>query len=225
MKKGERQLDRVDRELLYWLDLNCRDSLASLARKMKTTPAKVGYRMEQLVRHKAIHSFVTLIDYRKLGYRGYAAYFKLKEMSRDELDLLVGKIKNSANVADVLLTTGAYDLQIVFMVRSSDEASEGLWEVREKLENNILEEVVIVNLKTNMFSREIFLDSHEHRQIPPRLVLDHPKEKVSLDEIDGSILAVIATHADWPLWKVANSAGIPGPTVYNRIKKWRRTGS
>ena len=222
--KKDGSLDRVDKELLYWLDLNCRDGLASLAKKMRTTPAKISYRMEQLVKLKAIHSFVTLIDYRKLGYRGYAAYFKLKEMSRKELYLLVEKILDTPNVVDVLLTTGTYDLQLVFLATSSDEASEGLLDVREKLGDSILEEVVIVNLRTHFFSRESFLEKNEQKPVLPRLVLDTPKTRIKLDKVDDAILSVIGKHAEWPLWKVAQAAKVAGPTVYNRIKKMEKNG-
>lgn len=219
MGKNQGELDKTDKQLMYWIDLDCRESHASLAKKMRTSAAKVSYRLAQLIKNRAINSFVTLIDYRKLGYRGYAAYFKLKEMSKEELREIVKKIEGIPNIADILLTSGTYDLQLVFLVTSSDEAAEGLWSVRGILEKYILEERLVVNLKTQFFSRTHFLDEDAKKEVKPRLVLDAHEVKTEVDEIDDKILSSMAEHADWPLWKIADATGVAGPTVYNRIKR------
>lgn len=217
--KKDGMLDKVDKQLLYWLDLNCRSSLSSLAKHMRTSPAKLGYRLEQLKKSGIIWKFITLIDYRKIGYRGYGAYYKLKEMSDESLEKLLAKIMEDAHVVDLVIATGAYDLQVAILTKTSDEAAESVWKIRGILGPYILEETSIVQLQSQFFARENFLDVLPKKVAKPRTVLDKPDEKSSLDEADSKILATLAENADWPLWKIAKETGIKGPTVYNRIKK------
>ncbi len=223
MKNENMKIDKIDKQLLYWLDLNCRDSLGSLAKKMRTTPAKVNYRMARLVENNAITSFVTLVDYRKFGMAGCSIYFKLKEMGNEELKQVVEKIKLITRVVDLVLTTGAYDMQIVLLIKTPDDASDGLWSIREILEQNILEESIVLYLRTHFFSRENFLDKkNQSDNEKPRLVFRSHEKIVDIDPIDHKILTAMAERADFPIWKIAKHVGIPGPTVYSRIKKMER---
>ncbi|MFH0927117.1 MAG: AsnC family transcriptional regulator [Candidatus Micrarchaeota archaeon] len=224
MEKPIEGLDRLDKELLYWLDLNCRESLSSLGRKMHASPAKVGYRMAQLVKSGAINSFITLVDYRKLGLRGYAVYFKMKEMGEQELRRRIELIKGVPNLADLILTSGAYDLHVAFLVSTTDDAAQRLEEVRGILEDCILDEMLLVYLRAQFFSREHFLDKAPPKDVKPRLVLDSHEEHVKIDKVDMAILSVMAENADWPVWKIAKAAKVAGPTAYNRIKRLEKNG-
>ncbi|MFH1307001.1 MAG: winged helix-turn-helix transcriptional regulator [Candidatus Micrarchaeota archaeon] len=225
MVKKRRQLDKFDRQLLYWMDLNCRASLSSLAKKMHTSSAKLGYRLAQLEKNRIIHSFITLIDYRKLGYRGYAVYFRLKEINEKEKKEIMEKVMNVPRVVDVLLTQGRYDLHITFLVENTDDASESLWHIRELLEKYTLDEKRCVHLRTEFFTREKFLDKGiEESTKEPRLIMHGHEKKLEIDDVDKRILIVMADNANWPMWKIAKEAKLGGPTTYNRIKKLEKRG-
>ena len=218
------ELDKLDRQLLYWMDIDCRQSLASLSKKLHASPARLAYRLEQLVKSKAILSFITIIDYRKLKYRPYAMYYKLKEMPDERRAKMVGEICNIPRVIDVLLTYGTYDLQIVLLVKNTDEAAESLWLLREAVGEYAIDEMMLIHLKAHFFTHENFIDSEIKRPAKPKVVLDTFKGEIKIDETDKKILGALADNANWPIWKIAKQTGIGGPTVYSRMKKLEKKG-
>ncbi|MFA5108684.1 MAG: AsnC family transcriptional regulator [Candidatus Micrarchaeia archaeon] len=224
MEKEKWQLDKLDRQILYWMDIDCRQSLTSLSKKLHASPARLAYRLEQLVKNKAILSFITIVDYRKIKYRPYAVYYKLKEMPEDKRAKMINEICKIPRVTDVLLTYGTYDLQVVLLVKSTDDAAESLWLMREAVEGYAIDEIRLIHLKAHFFTHENFIDSDIKKTLKPKVILDTYKGEVEVDEIDKKILMVLADNANWPIWKVAKQTGIGGPTVYSRMKKLEKKG-
>ena len=61
-------LDLKDRKILYWLDINSRQSNAKIAKKTGLSKQVVGFRIKRLIKEHIIHSFYTVIDISKLGF-------------------------------------------------------------------------------------------------------------------------------------------------------------
>lgn len=219
------ELDRIDKELIYWMDLNSRASLSGLAKKMHTSASKLRYRLSILEKNGDIQSYITLMDYRKLGYRGYAIYYRLKEMSDNQRKKILDELKKNQYVADILLTQGEFDIQLVLLTKTNDTAAEVLWRIRELMEGYVIEEKMAIHLKSLFFPRYGFLKKNDgFRFDKPRLVLDVPKKRVDVDETDKKILNVLSDNANWPLWRISKSSRVKGPTVYSRIKKLEKNG-
>ncbi|PIT84552.1 hypothetical protein COU37_02620 [Candidatus Micrarchaeota archaeon CG10_big_fil_rev_8_21_14_0_10_45_29] len=218
-------LDKLDLQLLYWMDINCRVSLTSLAKKLHTSPAKLRYRLGQLVKGGVIENFITLINYGLYGFRAYSLYYKLKEIDDKELEALISKITKLPDVTDLLLTYGAFDMQIVLLDKSIDEMAEAVWKIRETLEEYVIEETMGIRLKGQLFTRQMFLEEiGDGKVTKPRIVFEIRRKSEGPDEIDDKILYTISQNANWPVWRIAKEVKAGGPTVYSRIKRLEKNG-
>ena len=213
------ELDALDRKMLYELDLNSRISIPSLARKVRTSAARARYRFKCLVKSGAIHSFITIVDYRALGLRIYNLNYKVREMSPAAMDRLLVYLARQPSIIDVLATEGNYDISISLLASDIDEAAEYLWMIRERLGPHIIQEALVLQTDSFFYSRDAILSSSADS---PAKLLYHLRPNpniVRLDEEDRRILSTMASHADWPVWRIAKSAKMSGPAAYARIKK------
>ena len=75
------KLDQKDRQLLFELDLNSRQSLPQLARKLRLSKQVIDYRIKRLFQNKIINYFYTIISSTNLGYTQYKIYLKFQNLT------------------------------------------------------------------------------------------------------------------------------------------------
>ncbi len=217
-------LDALDRRILYWMDCNCRMSIRSLARKLRVSPSRLHYRLDQLIRDGVIKSFVAVIDYRRLGYRSHGVHYKLRELGLDEVEHLMRKIARDPRVLDMFLCEGTFNAHIAFLAKELEEAEEIIWDMRDQLSKYIIDEKRTIRLKAYLYHRNELLPHHGEEPEREVLTLEKVPKPAQIDEDDQRLLAAMAVHANWPVWKIAKAAGMRGPKAYARIKRLEEAG-
>ena len=93
------KLDVKDRKILSELDMDARQPLSTIAKKVRLSREVVSYRIKQLEKKGIIEGFYTAIDTSKLGYLYCRMLFKYRNISPEiERDLLnYCKISDSIN--------------------------------------------------------------------------------------------------------------------------------
>jgi Lrp/AsnC family transcriptional regulator for asnA, asnC and gidA len=69
------KLDLKDRKILYHLDIDSRQSFASIGKKVGLHKDSVADRVKKLIEKGIIRGFFTVIDYSKIGLNAYRFYF------------------------------------------------------------------------------------------------------------------------------------------------------
>ena len=72
------KLDLKDRKILYELDLNARQTLTQIGKKVGLKKDVVSYRMKKLQDEGIIKNYYTVIDAYKLGYTLYRYYINFQ---------------------------------------------------------------------------------------------------------------------------------------------------
>ena len=71
---NELKIDMKDRKILYQLDINARQSISEIAKKVRLNKNTVKYRIERLEREGLILNYYTIIDNSRLGYFSFRVY-------------------------------------------------------------------------------------------------------------------------------------------------------
>lgn len=71
MAENPIKLDKKDRKILYQLDIDGRQTLSQLGKKISLSKQVVDYRLKNLVKTSVISEFYTVINFSKLGYTQY----------------------------------------------------------------------------------------------------------------------------------------------------------
>ena len=116
------KLDLLDRKILYLLGENSRLSNTYLAKKLKIKRETVAYRIKRMKEANFLHGHLTLLDHRKLGFKNYLVYIKLKTLT-DEKELL-NYLFNFKEITRLKNCSGKYDLQVIYSVTDSEDFLE-----------------------------------------------------------------------------------------------------
>ncbi|MEW6329587.1 MAG: winged helix-turn-helix transcriptional regulator [Candidatus Micrarchaeota archaeon] len=124
------EYDEVDVKILRILGPVGRMPLLEIARKVRTSPKVVAYRMKKLMEKGVIQGFKPMINLRALGYQ----YFKIDVNLRDynEVGKFLAFARSHPNIVYVDRTIGGSDFECDIQVRSAEEFEGIMRAMRER---------------------------------------------------------------------------------------------
>ena len=204
------EIDDFDRQILFELDKNCRQSTAQLTEKLGRSRQTIEYRIKRLQDLKVLTGFNAIFNASKMGFYPYKFKLKLRNVPEDRQRLL-----------DHLYSIGR-----VYWIGQSSGSWDMLFGVFYKSK---LELVEIVNGLNLNFPRSI-VDIHGNEIIEiiqfPKMYLTRqivePKHHTSadtveskLDDVDYLILAELIQNARIPVNHLAKNVGA-SPAITRR---------
>lgn len=185
-----KELDLLDRKILLELEINSRQPLTTLAKKLKKDRNVVEYRIKKLQEEGIIKNFVTLLDAGKLGLTVWNVYLEFQNLTPEIEKKIIIYLKKTKNIWWVAQTAGRWNLIYSIFVKSIKEFYETVRNFNENFGDYILNQSLAAHVEVEVFSRGYFLNK------PSIGVTWHRKtEKIKIDEIDKKILKELATNA------------------------------
>ena len=111
-------LDQVDLRLLRLLSRDARLSQRSLARELNMSAPAIAERIARLERQHVITGYGVRIDWAALGYQT-TVYLTITAVPGYQLGLIMEELAGIAEIDEVLLVTGAFDMLV--RLRARDE--------------------------------------------------------------------------------------------------------
>ncbi|MCK5629698.1 MAG: Lrp/AsnC family transcriptional regulator [Nanoarchaeota archaeon] len=208
-------LDLKDRRLLFELDLNARQPVSYLARKLRLSRDVVNYRIKRLEENNIIRGYRTIIDTSKLGYTFYRVLFKLFNCSGDDEQALIEFLKKEPNVWWIATLDGLFDFNFAVWVKDEHEMFLLQKRLYQKFKSIIKESLVCPVIRYTQLSRNYFLNQKVARK---EIIIGTPDVEI-LDAIDLNILKMIAIDARISLVNISSKVRIDPIAVKHRIKK------
>lgn len=210
------KIDAKDRKLLYQLDLDSRQTLQQLAKKIGLSKDAVKYRINSLIKGGIIKSFNAVVDSGKLGFIGFRMFLKFYALTPEKEQALIKDLLQNENLVWMVHVEGAWDLNTWFLYRTIEEMNsfwEGFLEsyaaVIEKREFGIYSEVTY-------FGRPFLLDK-QHTDFSVKVVSLGPEEK--LDALDLDIIRSLSKDARIPIVEMARSAKSAPKTILSHLRR------
>ncbi len=131
---GERaKLDSKDRKILRQLQEDCRQSIASIAKKTKLPRDVIIYRIKKLEKQKVIRGYHAFLSPAKLGSPLYSyAFFSCYNLTPDNEKKFIAYLVSHKNIIYVAKNSGEYDFTIGVCARDYREFDEILRQIRQK---------------------------------------------------------------------------------------------
>lgn len=159
-------LDAVDVRLLRLLSRDARLSQRSLARELHMSAPAIAERIARLERQKVIDGYGVRVDWSALGYQT-TVYLTITAVPGYQLGLIMEELADIAEVDEVLLVTGPFDMLV--RMRARDEAHlrdlllNRVWQIEgiQRTETSI----TIAQMKPKNTAEELLtamLDDHQH---------------------------------------------------------------
>ncbi len=215
------KLDLKDKQILFQLDQNARQSNTEIAKKVKLSKDAIGYRIKRLEKQEIIRGYRAVIDCSRIGYLFYRVFLNLMDMPPEKLNSLIEFLKTRKNVWWIAKLDGAWNFGFAIWVKSNKEFKEFYDQLSLKFRQNIKERLICFIVSYKNLSRNYLLESKEEEI---KITSVGEGEKQEFDSTDLIILKSLAENARTPLIDLAQKLKVDSMTIYHRIKKLEKKG-
>jgi DNA-binding Lrp family transcriptional regulator len=158
-----RAVDTVDLQLLLLLTRDARLSQRSLARELGMSAPAIAERIARLERQGVISGYGVRLDYGTLGFQT-TVYLTITAMQGYQQGVIMGELAALAEVDEVRLMTGAFDMLVRLRVRDDSHLRELLmnkiWQIEgiQRTETSI----TIAEMKPKNTAEELLAEMLSH---------------------------------------------------------------
>lgn len=210
-----KQLDLKDRQILYQLDINSRQSNSEIGKKVKLSKQVVDYRIKRLVKEGYLTRFATVIDTYKLGITKFKIYISLENADKNIIKEITEFLKKHKKTEWIATCSGKFDIIAGYIVKDAYEFDEALKEIDERFSNYISSREVTISLGVPHWRKEYLLDNKEHY---PAIFQGGKREHFEIDKLDEEIIKILVNNARMSTVEIAKRLNTTSRIVLYRIK-------
>lgn len=132
-------LDKLDRMILQQLELDSRQSNASIARRIKSNKTIVNYRIERLHKNGIIKGYTYISNQAILGKLSFGLLIKFKDILLKQQEELIKKFRKKEQISWIQSIDGKWDLMIVIIEKDINSFNKVLQNIFSLCEDHIKE--------------------------------------------------------------------------------------
>ncbi|MBU2440969.1 MAG: Lrp/AsnC family transcriptional regulator, partial [Nanoarchaeota archaeon] len=216
-------MDVLDKKILRELDLNCRQSYAQIARKVRSSRAVVGYRIKRLEKQGVIKKYITAVNLGKLGFNTYKLYFKVFGHEEQAEKDFISYVIKLPKVIHFMKTQGAFDFSLVIATKNINDLDEIISDLKNNFSNIIRDYRLSIIVSSRVFGRaKLFLA--EKDKCPKVENFSGATDTIHLDDKDVKILCALSNDASLPILDLAKKTGLSMDVIKYRMKKLVKQG-
>lgn len=183
------KIDEFDRKIIRELFENARTPISQIARKVRLSKEVVNYRISRLMEKGLLVGFNTVIDIKKIGWKTFFVYARLKNLDSVEENHIIESLKNHKNIAWLVRCIGNYDLILKLFVKSENEAGK----VMKDIESSFKIDEYTIDFLSEENAVPFSFIYESNKQV--HLIKDISEKIPELEEIDLKILNALAKNA------------------------------
>ena len=227
--KEEFKVDLIDKKILYLLRVNARFSNTFIAKQLKIKRETIAYRIKRMEENNFIYGYSTIVNHKKLGFRGHVVLLKLKTLTTEKE--LIDYLVNLKEIVRIHNCSGGFDLQLTYSTKTDYEFNDSFKELINKyhavIDNYELFSIVEEGFLSPLFyinkedTKKMNLVETKGSSFQKDLDAPHSNNDLvfSLDDKDKLILTELRLNARVSLRDLAQKTGLVPPTVESRIRK------
>ncbi|MDP3741809.1 MAG: Lrp/AsnC family transcriptional regulator [Candidatus Micrarchaeota archaeon] len=217
-----KELDGKDRQLLFELDMGCRQSYSLLSRKIGLSKQSVEYRIRGLVDKGIIRGFYTVFDVSKLGYMYSRLFVQFHGISPPKELEIVNYLLSMKEVGWVISSDGMWDLNFGIWSKNVDDLALIVDQFLYKYGSLIKRKEISITTKIHHFQAKFLLPVFQEGEV---FVMESgAKQSVELDALDYRILSILALDARVPLVTIAKKLSISYKVIGYRLRRLEKKG-
>jgi DNA-binding Lrp family transcriptional regulator len=207
-------MDLKNRRILHELDKNARLSYSEIAKRIKLSKNAVINRIKELEAQQIILGYNTIININSLGYTTYDIYLKLKSVSIEKENEIIGDLIKSKEVWLLAKVEGNVNLSLLISTKTPEEFNQ-IWEsIYQKIKPNVELVRTSILLEYHHFPRKYLSDTVEKET-----VIIGKRNNVMIDKVDYTLLNELASNARISLLYLSQKLKLNPKTISLRIKK------
>lgn len=213
------KLTDFDRKLLYILDWDVRLHLTDIAKQLATSPQVVKYRLERLLQKQVIRRFITVTEYRRLGFVNNLLYLRLRAMPSAKERTMTEFLEGRPNINIVMRCEGRWDVAVGILARDPFDFNETLEDIHQRYGRFIDQEMIATHIGAEHYRRDYLVKPAERigASAIPTTGMKTTQRKLSKSE--SAIIAAVNEDARLSLVDIAEKAGLAMESVRAGLKR------
>ncbi|MBI2580788.1 Lrp/AsnC family transcriptional regulator [Candidatus Woesearchaeota archaeon] len=207
------ELDSKDKQILYQLDVNARQPISVIAKKVRLSREVTGYRIKNLEKNGVIQGYYAAIDIAKLGYLYCRIFMRCQPISPQQEKEIIDYGLNHPSIGWITAGHGRWNISFVAYVKDLAEFEKVYDDLRFSLGKYFHEHYVSMAFKIYQFKHNYLFGTKDYTQA----VLGNPGN-IKLDGKDLTILKLLAKDARTSVVRMASELKLAPNAVKNRIK-------
>lgn len=212
------KLDAIDRKILYELDRNSRQSISTLAHKVRLGRDRITYRLDRLADRGVLQKCAALIDPYRLGYSFYKTYLRLDASASRRL-ALERDLLTHPRTYWLAECDGAWDMIWCILAADPIEFRGFQTEMLSKYGAAVVDFSISTNVEVNVFYKNYLLGRGSGGRRLGGTMAAEP-----LSELDRGLLALVANDARSELNSLAEQLDSTPATVRNHLQNLEERG-
>lgn len=212
------ELDSLDKEILYALDHDARQSVADLARLLDVSRDRISYRVEKLVEDGVITNFSASLNPYKLGLVAYKTYLRLRN-DRRRIAQITRYLSKHPHIFWVAECEGSWDFIFVAFSRTPRDFHLLQNSLLEEFSEIILDFAVYTLVDVTFFRKRYFL-----MEGSAGFSFGGEPQALKLDKVDLSLAEQLASDCRRTYKEISRSARISESAVASRIARLEELG-
>ncbi len=214
------KIDVKDKKILYELDVNSRQSLAEIGRKVKLPKTVVFNRIKSLVERGILKDNYVMLNYSKMGLIAFKTYYKFHSVTPAKEKEIIEYILKKRNLAWAGSCRSKWDITTTFVSKSIFEFDEIHKEIINDYGKYILEKDVVICTLSPFYSRTYLAPGKEKEEF--WFIKDSPIVKI--DETDEKIIALLSKDARTSILSLMQELKLTRDVISYRIKRLEKSG-
>ncbi len=211
-------LDRLDRLLLHELDLDARQPLSKIARKLRLGSDLVQYRVQKFLSTGIISRFSPVINPSAMGLTIFKTYLK-HSLSKTALQTFIRNADTFPNTYWLMEGYGIWDILVSIAARDVTEYQSAQNKLLASVSSKIVGLSVAVNVEVVRFPKHYLVGSGSSA-----LRWGSVRTRIELDTIERKILAALSSDARISMHALASKVGTTPNLAAYRLAKLEKQG-
>ncbi len=213
-------MDLIDKKILCELDLNCREPLSRIAKKLRIGRNVVSYRINNLEKEGVIKKYICSLNLGLLGFKTYKINFKVRNIKKEAL--FVDYLIKSKLVVSCVKDEGVFDYSISIAVNNVRELDSFLMDAKNNFRDVVEDYEVSIIVYSKIFKLNKLL-LNEKKDIPKIEKYSGEDNIIAIDDKDKTILRILAQEANLSVIDLAKRTKLSVDIIKYRLKSLSRS--
>lgn len=218
------KIDMKDRKILYQLDLDSRQPLTQIGKKVGLKKDVVSYRIKRLQEEGIIKNFWTLIDSYKLGYIVFRFYLVYQYVNQDIKNKIIKYLIQDKHTFVINSYIGRYDLGVFLWIRDMNDFYNFWEKLLDAFGDYFAEKLFSLYVNWYTYRNSFLLLDNYNKSDRLDYEITGGRKSVKIDEFDYKLLNEISENARIPLIELSDKLACTPQTVNYRLKNLMKSG-
>jgi len=219
------KLDAKDKKILYYLDINSRQSFSQIGKKVGLHRNNIIKRVNKLKEEEVIFKYFTHFDPTKLGYSIVRFYFVLQYTTPNIKKQIIEEFADNKYSMTVNSCEGNIDLSVYFIIKNIYNFQK-IWDkIFSKYRNYFSKTYFSFWCNVYYYNYTFLVDDKTHNRIDVNNFMRFGGGSVTdIDDLDMKLLRIIFSNARLPTLEIAEKLGVTTATINSRMRTLEKKG-